>query len=651
MSGRYIISLDADCFYAQCEEIRQPELKGLPIGVRQKMLVITSNYAARAFGIKKGDSISTCKKKCPHIKLCDGEDLTFYTEISHRFFDFVVNWGKVSINAACPVERLGLDEVFIDVSSLVAAFITDSTSSSVEAEAFFYPETQMSRRSIGLHNWHHLTASQQEQARISVAAMLSSELRRALAQQVGLTTSAGISTSKFLSKMVASEHKPNLQTVLIPSHPNITKLIPSGLTVNKIPGIGFSATQKLQQLGITTCAQLRNANHLLLSRSFDDRTVHTMQQLCCGIDHSSVKASGPAKSIGAEDSYWAGPLASSASISNALLQQAHKLLRKLSSDQARHGADRQPSLIVVSTRRAPEKQGASTGLTSALSTITQVTPEVRAQDDDIGGAHVRRESRQARLTQKIGKIDLENAKQTQAIASRLATQAQALLEKIVDTKSGKPFALHILSLSVKFGSGTAALASEKCMNLSTWCTSSTAVSASIASEGGRRKEWEQSSGGGTGGGHSGSGCSSGDSGGDGSGSKQHLAPSAVLKRKLSARREGGASGEGEGGGRQRRGGRGLGEGSCRPRNGPVYTVYKHRSQSPDPVAPVGEGTFSGCTVSGGIDAREIDEAVLSELPAHIQQQIRQQMRMAEAVRPTHKKGGIRRFFRQSGPSR
>lgn len=45
--GRVVASVDLDCFYAQCEEIRRPELKGLPIGVQQKHIVVTSNYTAR----------------------------------------------------------------------------------------------------------------------------------------------------------------------------------------------------------------------------------------------------------------------------------------------------------------------------------------------------------------------------------------------------------------------------------------------------------------------------------------------------------------------------------------------------------------------------------------------------------------------------
>jgi DNA polymerase iota len=54
------------------------------------MLVITSNYAARAMGVKKGDSLAEVKRKCPNIQIYNGEDLTFYRSISQRVFDLAV---------------------------------------------------------------------------------------------------------------------------------------------------------------------------------------------------------------------------------------------------------------------------------------------------------------------------------------------------------------------------------------------------------------------------------------------------------------------------------------------------------------------------------------------------------------------------------
>ena len=93
---RTILALDCDCFYAQCEVRRDASLEGKPVGVRQKMLVITSNYAARAHGIKKGDSLAEVKRKCPDIVIKDGEDISHYTEVSNAWRAYVDKYRRPS---------------------------------------------------------------------------------------------------------------------------------------------------------------------------------------------------------------------------------------------------------------------------------------------------------------------------------------------------------------------------------------------------------------------------------------------------------------------------------------------------------------------------------------------------------------------------
>lgn len=114
---RLVLALDCDCFYAQCETRRDPSLAGKPVGVRQKHLVITSNYAARAFGIRKGDSLAEVRRKCPQIVIKDGEDISHYTEVSNAWRAFVANF----VGSRCPVEKSGLDELFVDVTAAVDA--------------------------------------------------------------------------------------------------------------------------------------------------------------------------------------------------------------------------------------------------------------------------------------------------------------------------------------------------------------------------------------------------------------------------------------------------------------------------------------------------------------------------------------------------
>jgi DNA polymerase iota len=46
---RCILHLDVDCFYGQCEHIDRGIPKDRPLAIGQKHIIVTSNYAARAY--------------------------------------------------------------------------------------------------------------------------------------------------------------------------------------------------------------------------------------------------------------------------------------------------------------------------------------------------------------------------------------------------------------------------------------------------------------------------------------------------------------------------------------------------------------------------------------------------------------------------
>ncbi|CAN0382323.1 unnamed protein product, partial [Discosporangium mesarthrocarpum] len=83
---RVILHFDIDSFYAQVEEVLNPRLKGKPIGIRQKYLLVTCNYVARRLGVKKMSSVVEAKKQCPSLIVLDGEDLTHYREASETIY-------------------------------------------------------------------------------------------------------------------------------------------------------------------------------------------------------------------------------------------------------------------------------------------------------------------------------------------------------------------------------------------------------------------------------------------------------------------------------------------------------------------------------------------------------------------------------------
>ena len=67
---RIVFHIDFDYFYAQCEEVRKPELKTKPVCVcvfsdrgGDSGAIATANYTARKYGVKSGIPISFAKKK------------------------------------------------------------------------------------------------------------------------------------------------------------------------------------------------------------------------------------------------------------------------------------------------------------------------------------------------------------------------------------------------------------------------------------------------------------------------------------------------------------------------------------------------------------------------------------------------------------
>lgn len=73
-SSRIISHIDFDYFYAQCEEIRRPEIKHSPVIIciysgrtSDSGVVSTSNYIARKYGIKSGIPIKTAKSKFVNV--------------------------------------------------------------------------------------------------------------------------------------------------------------------------------------------------------------------------------------------------------------------------------------------------------------------------------------------------------------------------------------------------------------------------------------------------------------------------------------------------------------------------------------------------------------------------------------------------------
>jgi DNA polymerase IV (DinB-like DNA polymerase) len=74
-TSRIIMHVDFDYFFAQCEELRRPELRGRPVVVcvfsgrtEDSGVVSTANYVARKYGVNSGIPIRIAKSKLADVQ-------------------------------------------------------------------------------------------------------------------------------------------------------------------------------------------------------------------------------------------------------------------------------------------------------------------------------------------------------------------------------------------------------------------------------------------------------------------------------------------------------------------------------------------------------------------------------------------------------
>lgn len=302
--------------------------------------------------MQKMTPVSHAMQKCPELVCIDGSDLTPFREASLEVVTAIRAWleerarkAVVRSNAKPPIcacQRLGFDEVFIDVTELVQ----------VELENGGAPF---------LFRGHIFGRTDDDELRrlLMVASQLSHQLREYLTTKTQLTLCAGISHSKQLAKLAVNMNKPNDQTVFLPdqSAEYLKTLSPRALqgfghgthdkiiawakhhgkaerveTVADVLQLFGDGQDGIRRLGIIMGSQ-QQAGHIL--------------NLCRGLDHTEVLDSGDApKSISAEDSCRS--CTTMEDVSRRLTVQITRLVSRLRSDG--QSFSRRPRTLSVSYR-------------------------------------------------------------------------------------------------------------------------------------------------------------------------------------------------------------------------------------------------------------------------------------------------------------
>ncbi|XP_015185506.1 PREDICTED: DNA polymerase iota-like [Polistes dominula] len=310
---RCIIHLDVDCFYAQVEMLRHPEYDGKPFGVQQKNMVVTSNYIARSYGIRKCMPVQDALRLCPELALVNGEDLTAYRQVSAKIMEILHEFTPL-------VERLGLDDNFLDVTSIVEKYI----SSNDESNENFGDTIEEDDSSNIIGNVFELTDEECPcgcHLRLTIATKIASKIRDRVWKELKITTSAGIAHNKLLAKLAGSLYKPNQQTLIFPC--SASKLLSTLDSVSKIPGVGLKTKELLISKNIRTVDDLRKIPLDELELKIGKDLARKLKDNAEGIDETAVKPSAKKQSIGIEDGF------KSVSLVGEVEQRLSALLRRL----------------------------------------------------------------------------------------------------------------------------------------------------------------------------------------------------------------------------------------------------------------------------------------------------------------------------------
>jgi DNA polymerase-4/DNA polymerase V len=194
-----LLHVDADGFFAAVEQALDPALRGRPVVTgAERGIIAAASYEAKACGVKRGIQLRDARRLCPGLVIRPS-DYETYSLYSRRLFALLRRFTPL-------VEEYSIDEAFADLSG--CGRVLDRPLEAVAAA-----------------------------------------LRRAAAEELGLTVSIGVSLTKTLAKICSKFRKPDGQTIVRREHlPQLLRRTP----IDKVWGVGPASAGKLRARGILT---------------------------------------------------------------------------------------------------------------------------------------------------------------------------------------------------------------------------------------------------------------------------------------------------------------------------------------------------------------------------------------------------------------
>lgn len=275
-SSATILHVDLDAFFASVELLDRPELVDKPVVVAHnsaRSVVTAANYPARKYGVRSAIPLARALQLCPTAIVLEPhfEKYRHYSRQVMAIFDDMTPL----------VERLGIDEAFLDVSG--------------------------ARGVIG------------SPAEVGVL------IRGRVRAETGLACSVGAAATKFVAKLASGRAKPD-GLLVIPKAETLAFLHP--LPVGALWGVGAVTEKSLLGRGLHTIGDIAESPVDVLRRIVGDAAGRKLHALANGIDPRPVTRDIAEKSVGHEVTFEVD-IADATVLRRELLRQATQVGSRL----------------------------------------------------------------------------------------------------------------------------------------------------------------------------------------------------------------------------------------------------------------------------------------------------------------------------------
>ena len=199
MKQKIIALVDGNNFFASCEVLMNPSLKGKPVCVLSNNdgCVIARSYEAKKLGVKMGMPYFMAKKTFPGVHYLSA-DFSLYHELSQRMMKLISSYSD-------KVDIYSIDEAFLDITGLDKVL-------------------KLSFKEIAI------------------------KIKQDIESNIGVSVSVGIANSKVLAKLAT--HKAKNKNGIYVIEQNSIKNELQNIPVEEVWGVGKNIARSLRKYGI-----------------------------------------------------------------------------------------------------------------------------------------------------------------------------------------------------------------------------------------------------------------------------------------------------------------------------------------------------------------------------------------------------------------